>query len=113
MFLCTKRSLTRSKELSLSQTFLSCLASLPESLSGRVTPYPISYPDAYLDFYSRLCPSPYPSHYLEPYLSCYLSRTRVLPEHVPDRVNTALPEHLLGRVKSYPITYPTLPDFLT
>jgi hypothetical protein len=114
MFLCTKRSLTRSKEVSSSCTFLSCPASLPESLPGRVTPYPISYPNAYPDSYPRLCLIPYPSRYPEPYLSHYPSRTRsfsrVLPRHVPDRVNPALPECLLGRVKSYPITYPALPE---
>jgi hypothetical protein len=45
---------------------------------------------------------------------CYLSRTwnfsRVLPRHIPNWVNPALPEHLSGQVKSYPIVYPTLPE---
>jgi hypothetical protein len=75
MFLCTKRSLTRSKEVSLSRTFLSCPASLPEFLPGPVTPYLISYPDAYPDFYLRLCSIPYLSSYPEPYPSHHLSCT--------------------------------------
>jgi hypothetical protein len=85
--------------------FLSCLASSPESLPGRVTPYPISYPDTYPDSYPRLC--------LIPYLSRYPSHTRsfsrVLPGHELDRVNPALPERLPDRVKSYLIVYPALP----
>jgi hypothetical protein len=106
---CTKRSLTWSKEVSLPCTFLPCPASLPESLLGRVTPYLISYPDAYLDSYPRLCPIPYLSHYPKPYPNRYLSHTRsffwVLPGHVLDRVNPALPKCLPGWEKSYPITY--------
>jgi hypothetical protein len=129
MFPCTKRCLTWSKEVSLS-----CPASLPKFLLGRATPYPISFPDAYPDSYPRLCSIPYPSSYPELYLSHYPSRTqacypelypsrypshtervtqsftRVLPGHVPDWANPALPERLLGQVKSYPITYPALPE---
>jgi hypothetical protein len=112
MFPCTKMSLTRSKQVPLPCMFLSCPTSLPESLPGRVTPYPISYPDASPDSYPRLCLIPYPSRYPEPHPSRYPSRTwsfsRVLTGHVPDRVNPTLPERLPGRVKSYPIVYPTL-----
>jgi hypothetical protein len=61
MFPCIKRSLTQTKEVSLSCMFLSCSAPLPEFLPSRVTPYPISYLDAYPDFYLRLCLIPYPS----------------------------------------------------
>jgi hypothetical protein len=114
MFPCTQRSLTRCKEVPLSCTLLSCLASLPESLPGRVTPYPISYPYAYPDSYPRFCLIHYPSRYPEPHPSRYPSRTqsfsRVLPGHVPDRVNPALPQRLPSRVKSYPIVYPALPE---
>jgi hypothetical protein len=114
VFPCTKRSLTWSKKVPLPCTFLSCLASIPVSLPGRVTPYPISYPDTYLDSYPRLCLIPYPSRYPEPHPSHYLSHTwsfsRVLPGHIPDRVNPALPERLPNRVKSYPIVYPALPE---
>jgi hypothetical protein len=75
MFPCTKRSLTRSKEVPLPCTFLSCPASLLESLPSRVTPYLISYTDTYPDSYLRLCLIPYPSRYPEPQLSHYPSRT--------------------------------------
>jgi hypothetical protein len=130
MFLCTKRSLTQSKEVSLSYTFLSYPASLPEFLPGCLPGFlpeividslPESLPESYLsvlpESYPRLCPIPYPSRYLEPYPSSYLSCTwvcypklyRVLPGHVPDRVNPSLPRRLPDRVKSYTITYPALP----
>jgi hypothetical protein len=105
-----KRSLTRSKEVPLRCMFLSCPAPLPESLPGRVTPYPISYPNAYPGSYPRLCPIPYLSRYPVPHPSRTRSFSRVLPGHVPDRVNPALPERLLSRVKSYPIMYPALPE---
>jgi hypothetical protein len=82
MFPCTKRSLTQSEEVSLSCTFLSCPASLPEFLPSRVTPYP----DAYSDSCPRLCLIPYPSRYPEPNPSRYLSRTRAFsPELCPSR----------------------------
>jgi hypothetical protein len=93
MFPCTKRSLTRSKEVPLS-----CPTSLPESLPGQVTPYPISYPDVYLDSYLRLCP-----------IRAW-SFSRVLPGHVPNRVNLALSERLPSQVKSYPIMDRALPE---
>jgi hypothetical protein len=117
MFPCTNRSLTRSKEVPFPCIFLSCSASLPESLPGRVTPYPISYRGAYLDSYPILCPIPYPSRYLEPHPSRYLSRTRsfsrVLPGHVSDRVNSGLtraltqlgkilPDHVPGHAQGLP-----------
>jgi hypothetical protein len=117
MFPCIKRSLTRSKEVSLSCIFLSCPTSLPDFLPGRVTPYPISYPNVYRDFYLRLCPIPYPSRYRNPTRvvpECVTrSFTRVLPRHIPGRVNPALPERLPSRVKSYPIAYPAFPQRLT
>jgi hypothetical protein len=128
-------SLTRSKEVSLSCTFLSCPTSLPEFLPSQVTPYP----DAFPDFYPRLCLIPYPSHYPEPYPSRYPSYARecyselypsptwtctrsgspcltralirpgkILPDCVP-----GLTRSLPGRVTFYPITYPALPNFLT
>jgi hypothetical protein len=55
MFPCTKRSLTQSKEVSLSCMFLSCLTFLPESLPGPVTPYPI-LPRRLLGFLPEIVP---------------------------------------------------------
>jgi hypothetical protein len=105
MFPCTKWYVTQSKEVSLSCTFWSYPASLPEFFPGQVTPYPISYLDVYPDSYPRLCPIPYPSRYPEPYSNRYLSRTQA-----------CYPELYLSRYPSrtracYPELYPsTLPD---
>jgi hypothetical protein len=133
-------SLTRSQEVSLFCTFLSCPTSLPEFLLGRVTPYPISYSNIYPDSYPRLCLIPYLSCHLEPYPShtqacypeLYPSRTRACyPELYPSPTRTRtrsgypgltraltwpgkiLLNHVPGRITFDPITYPALSDFLT
>jgi hypothetical protein len=102
-------SLTRSQEVSLFCTFLSCPTSLPEFLLGRVTPYPISYSNIYPDSYPRMCLIPYLSCHLKPYPShtqaCY-------PELYPSRTRACYPEFYPSRYLShtrvcYPELYPS------
>jgi hypothetical protein len=77
--------------------------SLPDFLPGRLPGFlPEIVPDSLPESLSGTLPE------------CVTrSFSRVLPGHVPNRVNPALPESLPGRVKSCPITYPVLLDFLT
>jgi hypothetical protein len=75
MFLCTKKSLTRTQR-SLPVLHVFVLPDLlTQVLPGQVTPYLISYTDTHPDFYPRLCPIAYPSRYPAPYPShtraCY------------------------------------------
>jgi hypothetical protein len=121
MFPCTKRSLTQSKEASFSCTFLSCPASLAQFLPSWLTPYSIYYRTLTqiftrdcARFLTRIATRNFTRVGTRVVPKCFArSFTRVLPGHVPDRVNPALLVCLSGQVKSYPIVYPALPDFLT
>jgi hypothetical protein len=108
MFPCTKRSLTRSKEVYLSCTFLSCSASLREILPDWVTPCLISFLDAYLDSYPRLYLIPYSSRYPKRNLSRYLSvlpraLTKPYPSMLPKAFPESLPDCLTRPGNSFPV----------
>jgi hypothetical protein len=111
MFLCTKRSLTRSKEVSLSCTFLACTFlsphlsftwssnSLPDFLSGRSTGFLL---EIVPDSLPELLPGTLPKSLPESYLS-------VLPGFLPEIVLDSLPESLLGTLpESLPESYPSV-----
>jgi hypothetical protein len=90
----------------LTQVFTRSGNSLPDFLPGFL---PKIVPDSLPESLPRTLPESPPGTFPEsPPERVTQSFTRVLPRHVPDRVNPVLPEHLPGRVKSYPITYPTL-----
>jgi hypothetical protein len=105
MFLYTKRSLTRSKEVFLSCTFLSCPTSLPKFFNWSS--------NSLLDFLPRRLPGFLPEIVSDSLPeSLPVTLLELLPESYPSVLLGALPEsypdmYPIGLIQPYPSAYPT------